>query len=92
MIRKKDLIEIIATDNEITKTKAKEFIESFLSAIQTALVHGEEVELNGLGKFKVNERKERTGINPLTKEKITIAAAKTVTFKPSNSIKEKLNG
>ena len=39
------------------------------------------MQLVGFGTFSVNERPEREGINPATKEKIMIAAKKVVKFK-----------
>lgn len=48
--------------------------------------------LAGVGTFKVKDRAEKEGINPLTKEKITIAAKKVVAFKPGKALDEKVNG
>ena len=46
--------------------------------------------LNGVGTFKVNQRKARKGINPKTREEIKIPASKTVGFKPTTVLKEEL--
>ena len=46
-----------------------------------SLVKGDKVALIGFGTFGVAEKAARTGINPATKEKITIAAKKVVKFK-----------
>jgi nucleoid DNA-binding protein len=48
------------------------------------------LNLNGVGTFKVNERKARKGINPKTREEIKIPASKTVGFKPTTVLKEEL--
>ena len=42
----------------------------------------------GFGKFSISERAARTGINPATKEKIEIAASKSVKFKASKALKD----
>jgi len=45
------------------------------------LKEGDKVALLGFGTFSVNERPERQGSNPSSKEKLTIAAKKVVKFK-----------
>ena len=40
---------------------------------------------------KVNSRKERKGVSPKTKEMMIIPASKTVSFKPSNRLKDAMN-
>lgn len=66
--------------------------KNIVSIIGDALVSGESVELQGIGTFKLSERKERNGINPKTKEQIIIPAKKAINFKTSPKFKEKLNG
>ena len=46
------------------------------------------VDVFGFGKFSISERAARTGINPATKEKIEIAASKSVKFKASKALKD----
>ena len=43
--------------------------------------------LPGLGKLEVAQREARLGRNPRTGESVTIAASKTVKFKPASSLK-----
>ncbi len=44
----------------------------------------------GFGTFKVKERGERQGRNPQTGAAITIAASKTLSFKPAPAFKDSL--
>ena len=44
----------------------------------------------GFGTFTVRHRKARKGVNPQTKQPLTIKASKTVGFKPSSSLKQSL--
>ena len=48
----------------------------------------------GCGKYRdeqeVRERAERQGINPRTREPITIAASKSIVFKPGKALKDTL--
>lgn len=52
---------------------------------------GEKIQLVGFGTFEAAERPERQGINPATKEKITIPAAKVPKFKAGAALKNALN-
>ena len=58
------------------------------AAIADALAANDKVALVGFGTFAVSEKGERTGINPRTKETITIAARKTVKFKAGSELNE----
>ncbi len=80
-MNKTELIEKIAVGAEISKDSAKKALEATVEAIKNALVEGDSVQLIGFGTFSVNERPAREGINPATKEKITIAAKKVAKFK-----------
>ena len=80
-MNKTELIEKIAVGVEIKKEDAKKALEVTIEAIKNALIEGDKVQLIGFGTFSVNERPAREGINPATKEKITIAAKKVAKFK-----------
>ena len=49
------------------------------------------VSINGFGTFKISERAAREGRNPMTGEKIQIAASKSVSFKAGKDLKETVN-
>ena len=80
-MNKTELIEKIAVGAELNKADAKKAIEATIEAIKNALVEGDKIQLIGFGTFSVSERPAREGINPATKEKITIAAKKVAKFK-----------
>ena len=80
-MNKTELIEKIANSANLSKADAKKALDATVDAIKAALVEGDKVQLIGFGTFCVNERPAREGINPATKEKITIAAKKVAKFK-----------
>ena len=59
--------------------------------VSDALSKGDKVQLIGFGTFEVSQRAERVGINPKTKEKITIPASKSVKFKAGKALKDAVN-
>ena len=80
-MNKSELVEKVAVEAGIPKGDAKKAVDAAITAIKDALVTGEKIALIGFGTFSVNERPAHEGINPATKEKITIAAKKVVKFK-----------
>ncbi|QUT07689.1 HU family DNA-binding protein [Sphingobium phenoxybenzoativorans] len=87
-----DLVDQIAAANEITKADAKKIVDSVFGAIADAAAKGDEIALNGFGKFKVKHTAAREGRSPATGETIKIAASKKLTFSAAKAVKDKLNG
>ena len=87
-----DLADALAAAHGITKADARKYVDGVFSAIAEVAVKGEEISLNGFGKFKVKDSAAREGRNPATGETITIAASKKLTFTPAKAVKDKLNG
>ncbi len=87
-----DLADVIAADADITKADARKIVDAVFTAIGDAAAKGEEISLNGFGKFKVKDTPEREGRNPATGEAMTIKAARKLAFTPAKGIKDKLNG
>ena len=75
---------------DLTNDQAKEIYDVFTAILRDTVISEKKLSLNGVGTFKVNERKARKGINPLTKEPIKIPASKTVSFKPTPVFKNEL--
>lgn len=61
------------------------------TAITAAAAMGEEIALNGFGKFKVKETAAREGRNAATGATIRIGASKKLTFAVAKAVKDKLN-
>ena len=87
-----DIAERIAASQEISRSNARQVVDAVFAAIAEAAVAGEEISLNGFGKFKVKDSPAREGRNPATGATIQIAAAKKLTFAPSKALKDRLNG
>lgn len=90
-MNKTDLAKKMAESAGISQASAKKALDAALAAIKDALVAGDKVALIGFGTFSVNERPAREGINPATKQKITIAAKKVAKFKAGAEIASAIN-
>lgn len=85
-MNKTDLVNEVAAKAMLNKVDAKKAVDAVLESISQALANEDKVQLIGFGTFAVVEKPERTGINPKTKEKITISARKAVKFKPADGL------
>lgn len=89
-MNKTELIEKVAVGANLSKADAKKALEATLDAIKNALVEGDKIQLIGFGTFSVSERPAREGINPRTKEKLSIAAKKIAKFKAGAELADSL--
>jgi len=80
-MNKTELISAIAAESGLTKADSKRALEGMVAAITKELKQGGKVALVGFGTFSVTKKSARTGINPRTKQPITIAAKNAVKFK-----------
>ncbi len=88
---KKALAEALVEETGMTKKAAGDTIDFVFNTITEALKKGNKVDISGFGKFEVKHRPERKGINPATKESITIKASNAAGFKASKTLKDALN-
>lgn len=83
---KKELVSEIAKRAGLRKADAEKALSAMMEAVEAELKKGGEVRLVGFGTWKVVKRAERKGVNPRTREKITIPAKKVVKFVPGKKL------
>ncbi len=83
-----ELIQNLAEEADLERKQAKAFLEALTSLVETNIGKGGEVQLKGLGKFKVQRRKARMGRNPATGEAIQIPAKTVVKFTVAKALKD----
>jgi len=89
-VNKTSLIQEIADRTDASKTEAQKFFDAFTDVVQDSLKKGEDVQITGFGKFYVQKREAREGINPQTKQKINIPASRVPKFTAGNALKNQL--
>lgn len=89
-MNKSELIDAIAKESGLTKIDAGKALDAFTSVVQNTLQKGDDITLVGFGSFTVAQRAERQGLNPKTKEPITIPAARVAKFRPGKNLKDAL--
>ena len=90
-MNKSELIEAMAEKAGLTKADAGRALDAFIKTVTETLAKKEKVSLVGFGTFKTSERAARVGRNPMTNEKVDIAARTAVSFKPGAALKEEVN-
>lgn len=90
-MNKNEFIGEIMTKTQLAKKDIVAVVDAMAEVITSALSDGQQVILTGIGSLDVRERAQREGINPKTKEKITIAASKAVVFKAAKALKDAVN-
>ena len=73
------------------KKDLKKFTDIILSEIKLALKRGDRVELRGFGIFSTNTQKSRISRNPKTGTKVNTPEKRTIHFKMSKEMFNKLN-
>lgn len=86
-MNKSQLTAAVAERAEITKAQAGKLVDSLLGVIADNICGGDqEIAIPDFGRFYLKNVAERQGINPRTKEKITIEAHDKVVFKASDNL------
>jgi integration host factor subunit beta len=73
------------------KKDLEKFTNIILLEIKRALKRGDRVELRGFGVFSTNVQKPRISRNPRTGEKVNTPQKKTIHFKMSKDLFNKIN-
>ena len=81
----------VAETYGLTKTDARKIVDAIFTAVVDAAANGNEVSINGFGKFKVKSSPAREGRNPATGQAMQIAASKKLGFSAGKVVKDKLN-
>ncbi|MCK0197735.1 integration host factor subunit alpha [Ancylobacter sp. 6x-1] len=91
-ITRADLCEAVYQRVGLSRTESAALVETVLSEIADCVARGETVKLSSFGSFVVRQKGERIGRNPKTGEEVPIAPRRVMVFKPSNILKQQING
>lgn len=87
-MNKVELVAAVAEKANLSKKDAEKAVAAVLDSVIAAVAKGEAVQLVGFGTFEARKRDARVGLNPQTKEKITIAATTVPAFKAGKAFKD----
>lgn len=89
-MNKGDLVEAVAAELNESKAQATRIVDAVLEGISQGVQKDGKVSIIGFGSFEKKQRAARMGMNPATKQPLEIKASTTVSFKPSQNLKDTL--
>ncbi len=90
-LTKSDIIDSVQEETGLPRKRCDELVEELLELIKSTLEKGEDLMISGFGKFCVKDKNERKGRNPATGEDLMLSKRRVITFKCSQSLREKIN-
>lgn len=84
---RKTLVDKMALEAGISKSRATKALDALLNGVQEALKSGDKVTLTGFGTFETAQHKARTGRNPRTGERLQIPARRVPKFRAGAKLK-----
>jgi nucleoid DNA-binding protein len=75
----------------ISKQDMLTVVDAFFESMAQALMDGRTIDVRGLGRFKIRERKPAKGRNPKTMTPVYLPKRWVVHFKPAESLSERIN-
>lgn len=81
----------VAQRADLSKAAADRAVKAFIAELTASLTHGESVNVPGFGTFKVEQRAEKSCINPQTKQRMVVPAKRAPIFRAAPALKEAVN-
>ncbi|MGD8375890.1 MAG: HU family DNA-binding protein [Acidobacteriota bacterium] len=89
---KLDLVDVVyRCHGGISRRESSRIVECLLARMKGEFAAGGQVQIAGLGRLEVVGRRSRKGRNPKTGETIRIPAKRSLVFRPSRVLVERLN-
>ena len=87
----KEFINRLIRESGMPSKEVNELTSTLLGEIEKRLVDEDFIVIPEFGTFEGKKKLERVVVNPVTKQKMLIPPKMVVTFKPSGSLKQKIN-
>ncbi|MBZ6377072.1 integration host factor subunit alpha [Pacificimonas flava] len=87
-----ELGEVVHEELGLSRSESVQLVETVLDTVSDALVRGENVKISSFGSFILRDKNRRMGRNPKTGEEVPIEPRRVMTFRPSQIMREKING
>jgi integration host factor subunit alpha len=87
-----DLTETLHRDIGLSRTESAEMVNSVLDLIADELTKGNSVKLSSFGTFMLRDKRQRMGRNPKTGQEVPITPRRVLVFRPSQVMKNLVNG
>jgi integration host factor subunit alpha len=86
---KADLVDVVYDRHGgLTKNEAAEIVEAIFKTVKTSLREGRTVRIKNFGTFEITNRPGRSGVNPVSGERIFIPPHRGLSFRPARRLKD----
>lgn len=90
-LTKAEIVSKVADAVGLTKIETEAVINGFIYVINETLKSGNEIEIRGLGSFRIIERQPRLARNPKTGGKVQLPKRRVPQFRPSKDLRKAVN-
>ncbi len=87
-LTKKELVRDVAAGAGVSQKVVSEVLTALTDTMVESLAQGKDVQLIGIGGFKVRKRSARMGVNPQTGATISVPAKRVVGFKAGKRLRD----
>ncbi|MGL6187842.1 MAG: HU family DNA-binding protein [Holosporales bacterium] len=86
-----DILETFSRQFMLSQTKASFLLETILEEVFNSLMEKNSLKISSFGTFIVHQKKQRLGRNPKTGKDAVITARKSLSFRGSQILKDKIS-
>ena len=87
----KEFINALATRLQENPKTVKQHVEALVDALANMLDEGATLNVQGFGTYEVKKKKERIIVHPMSKQRQLVPPKLGIAFKPSPTLKDKVN-
>ena len=89
-MHKSELVSQVSDITGVSKRQCSIMVDAVFAAMEDALAAGEQVQIYGIGTFKVKQRASRSGVDFVTGKPMVIDPKRTVSFEPYKGLKDRV--
>jgi integration host factor subunit alpha len=86
------LAEAVYQEVGLSRSESAQLVDAILTEIGASLVEDGIVKISSFGTFSVRRKGQRIGRNPKTGEEVPILPRRVLVFRPSQVLKDRING
>ena len=90
-MQKREFISRVAAKTGMTKVASDRTMDAVFQTLAEVLAEGGRFQITGFGVFNTRRRGARSALNPRTGGRISVSAQTMPVFKPTKSLRERLN-
>jgi integration host factor subunit beta len=91
MVKRELVNALVEAFPGISKQDMLTVVDAMFDSMAQAMMDGQTIDLRGVGRFKVKERKPAKGRNPKTMTPVYLPKRWVIHFKPADSLSKRIN-